>query len=268
MSDVLRNDDLLGDRTVAKGFKALVLDIETGPNLGWVWGLWDQNVSLGQIESTGSVLCFAAKWLGDPQTKTIFKSVHHDGEAEMIEEAWRLIDEADAVIHYNGRGFDIKHLNREFLLAGLNPPSPHKDIDLLTIARSRFKFLSNKLDFVSQQLGVGSKVKHEGFSLWLKCLEGDDAAWSRMKKYNIGDIKITEEVYWRFRGWIKGHPAVGLYTGEERSCPNCGGTHLQSRGYYRTNASVYRRYHCQGCGAWSRAKTKDALPSTTTRSAP
>jgi len=262
---VLRQDDLSQPRNVAPGFNALVIDIETGPNLGFVWGLWDQNVGLSQIESTGSVLCFAAKWLGDPVSKTIFRSTFHDGEAEMIEEAWDLIDQADAVIHYNGKAFDMKHLNREFLLAGLTPPSPHKDIDLLLAARSRFKFVSNKLDFVSQQLGVGSKVKHEGFELWKKCLEGDTAAWQRMKKYNIGDIKITEEVYWKLRPWIKNHPAVGMYTGEVHSCPNCGSDNLQRRGYYRTNASEFQRYRCNDCGGWSRRSTKEADMATTTR---
>ena len=27
-------------------FKCLVLDIETAPNLGYIWGLWDQNIGI------------------------------------------------------------------------------------------------------------------------------------------------------------------------------------------------------------------------------
>jgi hypothetical protein len=132
--------------------RALVIDIETGPNLAWVWGLWDQNVSLSQLENASHVMCFAAKWLGEREVS--FWSEHHDGHEAMVDAAWRLLDEADAVIGYNSKGFDVKHLHREFVLANMPPPSPHKDIDLLTVARSRFKFVSNKLDHVAAELGV------------------------------------------------------------------------------------------------------------------
>jgi len=258
-SSVYHTDDLSNPRGVAADFKALVLDIETGPNLAYVWGLWDQNIqpTNGQLVDAGTVLCFAAKWLGDPPSKVRFYSVHHDGYQEMIEAAWRLIDESDAVIHFNGKSFDMKHLNREFLLAGLAPPSPHKDIDLLTIAKSRFKFPSNKLDYISQALGVGQKVKHEGFSLWRSCLAGDPAAWKKMKQYNIGDIKITEEVYYKLRPWDKYHPHVGLYTSTSFSCKNCGSTHIQRRGYYCTPATRYQRFRCNDCGTWNRSRLRD-----------
>lgn len=259
MSSVLRNDDLTDPRRVDPGFKALVLDIETGPNLAYCWGMFDQNIGLHGLIDPGTVLCFAAKWLGDPKSKTHFYSDHHDGHEVMLEAIWKLVDEADAVIHYNGRAFDMKHLSREWLLAGFQPPSPYKDIDLLTAARSRFKFQSNKLDFVAQQLGVGQKVKHEGFDLWKACLDGDAAAWGRMKKYNVGDITITEEVYYKLRPWIKSHPHVGNYSGEENSCPNCGGTELQRRGFYMTPSVRYQRLRCNGCGTWSRARTKDKV---------
>ena len=63
-------------------------------------------------------------------------SDHHDGHDAMIEGIWKLLDEADAVVTWNGVSFDMKHLRREFVLAGLTPPSPWKDIDLmLTVKR-------------------------------------------------------------------------------------------------------------------------------------
>jgi hypothetical protein len=96
--------------------KLLTLDIETSPNLAYVWALFDQNVGLNQLVEVGSVICFAAKWYGEK--KIHYHSDHHDGHEAMVAAAWNLIDEADAVIHYNGKAFDIKHLNREFVLAG------------------------------------------------------------------------------------------------------------------------------------------------------
>jgi len=244
-------------------FKLLVLDIETAPNLANVWGMWDQNIAPIQVEQWSSVICFAAKWYG--KRKVYFHSDHHDGHDEMIRAAWSMLDECHAVIHYNGKAFDIKHLNREFLKLGLGPPSPFKDIDLLTVARNRFKFPSNKLDAVSRELGVGSKVKHEGFELWRLCLADDKAAWGRMKKYNVGDIKITEAVYEQFRPWIKSHPHVGLWTGASDNCRVCDSPRLTRRGYSRTNTGVYLRFKCKDCMAFSRSKNRLPDVGTITR---
>lgn len=247
-------------KLVGGDFKVLVLDIETSPNLAYVWGLWDQNVGINQLVESQTVLCFAARWLGTKKVQ--FHSEYHDGREGMIQAAWDLIDEADAVVHFNGRGFDIKHLNREFVLADMGPPSPHRDIDLLTVCRSRFKFPSNKLDYVSQALGIGEKIKHEGMDLWIACMKGDPKAWARMKRYNIGDIQLTEDLYYRLQPWIKSHPHVGLFTGDTHSCPNCGGKDLQRRGYAHTPASVFQKYWCKACGAWSRSAHR--VPDSTT----
>lgn len=236
--------------------KVLVLDIETRPSLGYVWQLWDQNISLSQLVEVGEVVCFAAKWAG--KKKVFFKSVYHHSKEEMVQSAWDLMDEADAIVHYNGRAFDIKHLNREFLLAGLTPPSPHKDIDLLTVTRSRFKFVSNKLDHVAEQLGLGNKLGHSGFQLWVDCMASDPKAWKKMKQYNVQDVALTENLYEILLPWIKNHPNVSLHNGvEEFSCRNCGSTDLQRRGYSYTGSSRFQQYLCKGCGAWNRDTSRD-----------
>jgi len=154
--------------------KILLLDIETSPNTAHVWGLWNQNVSLNQLMESSYVMCWAAKWLG--KKEILFDSIMENTHKNMIKRIHRLLNECDAVIHYNGSKFDIPTLNKEFILHGMNPPSPYKEIDLLKTSRSRFKFPSNKLDYVAQALGVGKKVHHEGHELWLKCMAKDLSA--------------------------------------------------------------------------------------------
>lgn len=211
-----------------------------------MWALWDQNVSLSQIAEVGTVICWAAKWHGKPAVE--FRSDHHDGHEAMARRAWELIDEADAVISYNGRAFDMKHLRREWVLAGLTPPTPHKDIDLLNVVRRNFKFASSKLDHVSQELGLGSKVRHSGFDLWLGCMAGDDKAWATMRRYNVGDVKLTERLYDRLLPWIDGHPNRALYDPDLKGgCPRCGSTKYRARGYKSTAVANYRRYECLSC---------------------
>jgi hypothetical protein len=188
--------------------KILLLDLETSPNMAYVWGLWNQNISIGQMISSTEVICFGARWYG--QRKIHFSSVHHDGKTDMLKAIHELLDEADAVVGWNSAGFDVKHLYREFIENDMLPPSPHKEIDLLRVARSRFRFPSNKLDYVAQKLGMGAKVKHSGFELWIKCLAGDDKAWREMKKYQIQDVNLLVGLYEKFLPWIKNHPNRAL----------------------------------------------------------
>lgn len=243
--------------------KILIIDIENSPNLGYVWGLFKQNISLTQLNMPGQVISFAARWYGEK--KVHFYSDFHDGHEEMIQAAWDLLNEADAVVGYNSQMFDMPHLNREFILAGLTPPSPYKNIDLYLVVRKQFKFVSNKLDFVAQQLGLGGKTNHTGFQLWLDCMAGDETAWRLMRKYNIQDILLTEKLYERVLPWVPNHPAVGLYddSGSAQSCPNCGGKDLEKRGFAYTSVSTFQRFVCKGCGKWSRATKR--LDSVETR---
>lgn len=235
--------------------RILTLDIETSPSLADVWGLWNQNVSLPQLREVSKVICFAAKWLG--KSKVHYYSDFHDGHEEMVKRAHALLDEADIVVHYYGSKFDIPHLNREFLLAGLNPPSSYNQVDLKLVVAKNFKFASNKLDHVTQQLGLSGKLHHTGFEMWRKCMEGDPKAWGLMRRYNMQDVRTTEEAYLRILPWITNHPHVGLYTGEPYSCRNCGSTDVQHRGYKYTQVSKFKQIQCNKCGAWSRHTIRD-----------
>lgn len=234
--------------------KIVTFDLETSPSLAYIWSLFrQQNISPQQVAETGQVIAFAAKWHG--QKDVLFHSDFHDGHEAMIAEAHRLISEADVVVHFNGTAFDMKHLNREFLLAGLEPPAPVKEIDLYKVVKDRFHFLSNRLDSVARYLGVGGKVKHTGFELWIQCMAGDPKAWELMKKYNVGDVVITEKVYDRLRPWVKGHPHHALYSDDAgvNRCGRCGSDQLQKRGFAYTALGVFQQYQCQRCGGWSRS---------------
>lgn len=233
--------------------RILALDIETRPHLAYVWQLWDQNIGVDQIVEAGGLLCFAAKWLGEPVMQ--FYSDHQDGHEAMVRQAWTLLDRADAIIHYHGKRFDIPHLNREFLRLGLSPPSPYKHIDLCQIVKRQMKFPSNRLGWVAKELEFGTKEEHEGFKLWLKCMAGDEEAWKRMRSYNERDVQLTEDVYYRILPWITGHPSHGAYHSAP-CCPNCGSVRLQKRGTVTTKVARYARLVCLDCGKWSRASAR------------
>lgn len=235
--------------------KILLLDIETAPNTAYVWGLFRENINIARLIESSYTLCWAAKWVGDDHV--YYASRHTHGHDNMVELIHEMLDEADAVIHYNGTKFDIPTLNKEFLLMGLPPPSPFKQIDLLKVARNRFRFPSNKLEYVAKALGLGAKTKGLSYSTWEGCMNGDKKSWKLMEEYNIQDVLLLESVYDRFLPWIKSHLNLSLYTGDV-CCPNCGSGNYQRRGYHRTQCGVYQRFQCNSCGNWFKAGGTEA----------
>lgn len=237
--------------------KILFFDLETSPITAHTWGLWQQNISITQIVESTEVICFGARWYG--QKKVTFRSVHHHGKAEMLKALHELMDEADVLVGWNSKGFDHKHVNREFLEAGLLPPSPTKDLDLMAVVKNKFRFPSNKLDYVAQKLGVGAKVAHTGFDLWLKCMAGDNKAWAMMRKYQIQDVDLLVDLYEILKPWMgTQHPNTALYDGKPDGCIVCGSSELTIRGRSYTSAGSYARYVCKTCGKWQRGSKSDA----------
>lgn len=236
----------------ASGVKVVSLDIENSPNIGDVWGLFNQNISLNQLRETAKVIAFSAKVRGSDDVH--FYSVHHNSHEDMLQAAWDWLNNADVLVTYNGKRFDVPHLYRELAIAHFQPPSPVQHVDLLEVVKQRFLFTSNKLDHVAQQLGLGGKVSHEGHTLWVKCMAGDDDAWARMREYNEGDTRLTEKLYERLLPWITRHPHAGLYAENGTACPVCGEAELTRQGYALTALSKFQRYRCAACGAWSRGK--------------
>jgi len=228
--------------------KILTIDIETSPNVVYSWGLYNQNISTNQIIEASRVLCFAAKWLDGRNVQ--FHSEFHDGRAEMVRAAWALLDEADVVVGYNHVKFDLPHLHREFFLAGLGPPSPSIDVDLLKVNRQRFKFVSNKLGYVTDVLGMDTKLETGGMGLWRAVLAGDESAWRKFRAYNRQDVLITEQLYRLLGPWLKG-PHVGLWSGSMSSCHACGSSDLTPVGFSYTRTAAFPKVLCS-CGAWGK----------------
>jgi DNA polymerase elongation subunit (family B) len=233
--------------------KALTVDIENAPNIVHTWGLFKQNIGISQIVKPAYTFGVGYKWYHEKQAH--FLSDHVHGHKEMVERTHALLDEADMVIGFNHVGFDLPHINRESVLLGLGPNRPYKNVDLLRVARKQFRFTSNKLDFLAQQLGLGSKTAHTGHDLWVRCLDGDPAAWKLMEKYCKQDVVLTEKLYNRLLPWIPNHPHRGVWLGDSWACPNCGhDIDPESAAEQPSVAHVtaYNTYQCPNCTHWTR----------------
>lgn len=235
---------------VGNSAKVLTLDIETSPTVVYTFSMTPNWISPDKIIEPSRVMCFAAKWY-DRRDEVIFRSDHHDGSQEMIQDAWTLLDSADILVTFNGVRFDVKHLKREFVLAGLPMPKPWKDVDLYREAKKQWAFESKGLNHLAERFELGCKMEHEGFGLWRSCLAGDDDAWSRMKAYNCQDVLLTEAVYDRMRGWMPSHPHMGPIDADDSGllCNQCGGDEFSANGLRRAVVIDYRLYRCRNCGA-------------------
>lgn len=227
--------------------KILLYDIETTPNLAYVWGKYEQNVI--RFKKQWQLLSFAYKWLGEKEVSYV-SATGQRSDKKLVKALHNLITQSDISIAHYGDEFDNKKSNARFIFYNLRPPPPRHTIDTKKVATKYFKFNGNGLDDLGEYFGFGRKHKHEGIDLWFKCMAGDKKADKQMELYNKQDVVLLEKIYLRMRPWITNHPRVCFK--RARSCRACGSTALRSNGYRASATKLYRRLVCLDCGAWNR----------------
>lgn len=248
--------------TPSRPYRIALIDLETAPNLGYTWGKYEQNVI--RFVKEWFLLSFAVKWYGGEGKTKVYALPDFPGydedranDSQLVAKLWEVLDEADLVIAHNGDRFDLRKSNARFLFHGMNPPSPYRTVDTLKLVRKHFALNSNKLDDVAKLLGLGRKAETGGFELWEACMAGDRAAWRKMTRYNGQDVDLLEKIYERLRPWHATHPAIAtLHAG--LTCPACGSTEMQKRGFDLVGQKKIQRFQCSGCGKWSRGKSAKA----------
>ena len=233
--------------------RILLYDLEITPILAWVYDMYDANVI--HVEQPKHIMSVAYKWLGDDNVNVVsqadfpgyFRNKHDD--KQVVKVLRQLLDEADIVVAHNANGFDNKVANARMVYHGIKPPSPYSTVDTLTVARRNFKFGANSLQFLCEQLGIGSKTKVRHHDIWRKCIDGDMEAWELMREYNAHDVELLEALYLKLRPYMHNHPLVGL-----KGCPTCGSANVQYRGLQRSKTATFHRFQCNDCGSWSRER--------------
>lgn len=173
---------------------------------------------------------------------------------ELVKEMWHVLDDADVIIGHNVKKFDVKCIRAEFLRHGLGEPSPFKQIDTLTSARSYFKFDSNSLAWLTDMFNVEfKKIAHEemqGAELFLNCLFDDAKAWRLNEEYNKYDVLSNRELFFKLQPYCKLINLDVLHRENENVC-FCGSkdfTKVEGK-YYTTNTNYYQVWKCDKCGS-------------------
>lgn len=260
MSDVVKHEP-----------RVLLYDIETTHNKVAAFRLLnDFTLPHENILQERYIVCASWKWLGEKKVYAVstlddpkrFKKDFTD-DFVVVSKLHDIISEADVIVGHNGDHYDLKFSETRMLKQGLSPLPPATTIDTLKVARARFMFNSNKLDYLGQFLGVGQKI-HTGNDLWLRVLDGDADAIREMVVYNKQDVLLLEDVFLKLRPYMPNHINRQLFGNDHvGECPRCGSRHIQARGRRVAISNVYNQFQCQECGGWFREKTADKKVKTT-----
>lgn len=245
--------------------KAVIADFEVSP-FRLTLETYDLRVKVQRfnhedITREWNLLSAAWKVLGEDKTHVIAvspKSVHDD--EKIVRKMHQVLGSADILIGHNWDAFDIKKFNTRAIIHGLPPLPPVQTVDTLKIARSQFKFTSNKLAYIAQILKVGAKDESPD---WKKVMAGDRAEIARMKAYNITDVDVTEKVYLKLRAFAKTRPNMNILApvsdiaGERMPiCPTCGSPDIVKNGKRYSTTGIRQRFSCRSCGAYSFMDTR------------
>lgn len=172
----------------------LYLDLEVSKSMMFNYGL---SVPSGYINPDDLIkpfyiICWSASYLG---SDTVWSDCVTQKEAKKWDDSrilprlQELMQSADLLAGHNLDRFDLRKANTRFLLNGIEPIVGKKTLDTLKIARAKFAFESNRLDFISQALGLRPKDDIRNAD-WLRIVtSGDPATLRKVNKYCRGDVK-------------------------------------------------------------------------------
>jgi hypothetical protein len=249
--------------------KVLFVDIETSPLLGWFWSPFgEQNIAPSQIERDWNMLSWSASWGTDPYN-VFGRSLNDDKHKKRVDsKLWYcddyylvsglcdLLSEADIVIGHNLNKFDVPKIMARVDHYNLDHPTPYRKIDTLTTARGGAKHTFNRLDYLAWKFGYEGKIE-TNFSLWMRCVHGEAAAFDEMLEYNKQDVIVLYHVYLRLRKSIKNPPNQSVMSGSGAGhCPSCN-AEAKARavwdGWKVTGSNRFPVTRCHECGAQSRS---------------
>jgi DNA polymerase elongation subunit (family B) len=229
--------------------KILIYDIETSPNLAYVWGKYEQNVI--DYEKERELLCVAYKWHGSKRIYCIDRQ-HDSTDKKLTAKVASLLQEADITVAHNGTKFDRKIIKTRMAYWNMTPLKIDCSVDTLNVAKNYFAFNGNSLNDLVKFLRIGIK-KSTTFDIWKGCMSGDKKSWDTMKTYNKHDVMLLSKLYERFLPWIENHPSIAklLHPYKENRvclCPSCSSSNVQKYGFRATRASLQQRWYCLDCG--------------------
>ncbi len=234
----------------------LFYDIETAPLKAWVWQCGKQVLRHHQLDKDHNqprIICVTYSWLNENRVHCIDWGYEEQSTAKVVVEFDEIIKQADMTIGKNSNRFDTKMINAARMLNGLpGIPEWTKYTDDLEVQMRRyFRLPSQSLDYISQQLGLGGKIKME-FQDWIDIVEKNDngkKAFAKMLKYGKKDTADLKTIWKRLSEHFDSKWDQAEYLGERLSCKHmdCGSKNLYMNGTRISGKTTYQMYNCSDC---------------------
>lgn len=235
--------------------KRLFFDIETSPNIGMFWSSGvKQNIDPNNIIKERAIICICYKWGGEDEIHFLTWDKNQN-DKKMLEKFIKIANEADELVGHNGDKFDLAWIRTRCLYHNISFFPKYTTIDTLKHARSKFKFNSNKLDYIAKFLGLGEKISTGGLSLWKNIvLDKDKESLDKMVEYCKNDVLILEKIFNKMSPTI---PPKTNINDDKTLCPECGsGSFIYSK--QRISALGVKRFQlqCKDCGKYNTVSDK------------
>ena len=242
--------------------RRLFFDIEVSPNIGFFWDAgFKKNISPESIIKERAIICICYKWEDSEEVLSLFWDKKQN-DKKMLQEFIKIANIADEMIGHNGDKFDLAWIRTRCLFHRIDMFPKYTMIDTLKISRSKFKFNSNKLNYIGKYLGLGEKI-HTEYNLWTEIvLNKCQDSMYKMIEYCKQDVVLLESVYKVMSNHIDPKTHFGVIFGSSKAeCPECGSDDLSLQGkIYHASGTCRQRYKCRTCNKWSSQNEKKNKP--------
>lgn len=241
--------------------KILFYDIETSPLKAYVWGLGKQVVRHGQLDkdySRWGIICVTYCWNDGKPAQSIDWGYEEQDTDRVVKEFDAVIAMADHVIGKNSDRFDNKMINAARMFADLPgiPEWTKYTDDLERQMRRYFRLPSQSLDYISNQLGLGGKIKME-FQDWIDIVEKNEnglKSFNKMIKYGKKDVVDTRTLWDRLSTHFECRLNQATFNELEFACVKCGSTNIGQNGTKASGGTLWQSYICRTCGSYAGRK--------------
>lgn len=201
----------------------------------------------------GYLLAIGYKFAGDKKSTVL--QIEHKGdpikfrqaEKKLLQDFLRVYMQADMIVTYNGKRFDVPYLNAKYLEynLGILPNLAH--VDHYWTVKNNLGISRKSLQNASYYLSLSNEKTPVEGRVWVDAMMGDRKALKYIVDHCRADVDLLEELHEKICGLVRMHPRVNGYG----PCRYCGEDKLQRRGKaVLTTKKVQYRYQCQNCGRW------------------
>lgn len=171
--------------------KIVILDIETS-----------------SLEADAGVIV-GAGLMTEEGTGEYLEARRTSDERPLLAKLLKRLDPFDVIVTWSGRGFDLPFLTTRLLKHGMDPRLvlSKMHLDLNEVVKSRLRLTFTYLDHVCDFFGIRRDKGPMGLEvpqLFVKALEGDEAALRAIRDHCLDDLRVTREVFLKLRPLLEG----------------------------------------------------------------